>query len=435
MITFFLCLNLKAQEKWTLNDCIRYAIKNNLQLRNARMDEKLAHLNYNQSKWNLLPGVSASSSASMNYGRSIDPNTNGIITTAFFNNSYSLGTSMDLFRGFMLQNQIRYQKFRKEASENNRLNASDDLAFEVMDAFFNVIYYEELLKIANEQKELSELNVKKTQIQVSTGLKAQTDLLEVKANFEKDELFCIQTSNNILASWISLKKAMNLPPDQKILLDYQDKETVTDQIGTDTRSLFSNHLLWSPLILSCESELRASRKSLDISRAGYFPTIRLQAGYNTGYYETNRDANDHVITFNNQIKNNQSQYIGASLSIPIFSKNAVRFDVNRAKIYLEEAKTRLEQAKQTLLYKMEEDHNELNASWKELQQSKRQLEADTLAFQAAQKKYDQGLINVVDFFTVKNRLANTTGQALHSKLILEIKKKTMEFYGGRRFWE
>jgi outer membrane protein len=335
----------------------------------------------------------------------------------------------------MLQNQIRYQKYRKESAENNRLSLSDDLAFEVMNAFFNVIYYQELLKIANEQRSLSELNVKKTQIQVMTGLKAQTDLLEVKANFEKDELFYIQTSNNILSSWMSLKKAMNLPPDQEISLDYQGQKTITDQIGTDVVSLFAGYISWSPHILAFENDLRASHRSMNISRGAFFPSIRLQAGYNTGYYETNRDANDHVISFNSQIKNNQSQYVGASLSIPIFSKNAVRFDVNRAKIYLDQAKTRLEQAKQTLLYKMEGDSNELIASWKELQQSERQLEADTLAFNAAQKKYDQGLINVVDFYTIKNRLANTTGQVLHSKLTLEIKKRTMEFYGGRRFWE
>jgi outer membrane protein len=432
-MTFFLISN--AQEKWTLNDCIKYALKNNLQLKNAQLDEKLAHLNYNQSKWNLLPGVGASSSGTMNYGRQIDPHTNGIITHAFFNNSYSLSTSMDLFRGFMLQNQIRYQKYRKESVENNHLNLSDNLAFEVMNAFFDVIYYEELLKIANEQKALSELNVKKIQIQVLTGLKAQTDLLEVKANLERDELFCIQTSNNILSSWTSLKKAMNLRPDQDVSLDYHDKETITHQISTDIGSLFNSYIEWSPLISSYRNDLHASHKYLNINRAGYYPSIRLQAGYNTGYYETNRNAEDHIISFHDQIKNNQSQYIGASLSIPIFSKNSVRFDVNRAKISFDEAKTRLEQTEQTLRYKMEEDYNELTASWKELQQSERQLEADTLAFKAAQKKYDQGLINVVDFYTIKNRMANTTGQLLRSKLTLEIKKRTMDFYEGRRFWE
>gem|GEM_PF-187748 len=435
LIALMLGLQVNAQEKWTLNHCINFAIENNLQILDATVSERIAGLNYNQSKWNLLPGVGAGADAGMNYGRSVDPNTNGIVNTSFFNNTYYLGASVDLFRGFMLQNQIRYQKFRKESAENNRLNATDDLAFAVMTAFFNVVYYEELLKIANEQKALSELNVKKTQILVTTGLKAQTDLLEVKANFEKEELFCIQTSNNIASSWISLKKAMNLPPEQKITLDVPAEDPVVADIVADMPELYKQHISWSPYIRSFESEFQASQKDINISKAGFFPSIKLQAAYNTGFYETNKDAAKKTIDFNSQIKNNRSQFVGASLSIPIFSKNSVRFDVKRARLASEQSQNKLELAKQTVLYEMEENYNLLTASWKELQQAERQMQADTLAFQAAQKKFDQGMINAVEFYTIKNRLANTTSQVLHSKLTFEMKKRILEFYKGKRFWE
>ena len=436
LIVLILSLQVTAQEKWTLNECIAFAIKNNLQLQDAELNEKLAVLNYHQSKWNLLPEVGAGANAGLNFGRSVDPNTNGIVNTSFFNNSYYLGASVDLFRGFMLQNQIGYLKFRKESSENNRLNATDDLAFAVMTAFFNVIYYEELLKIANEQKALSELNVKKTQILVTTGLKAQTDLLEVKANFEKEELFCIHTSNNIASSWISLKKAMNLNPEQQITLALPEKEQVAAaEIVDDMPELFRQHIEWSPYIHLYESELQASQKNINISKAGFFPSVRLQAGYNTGFYETNKDANDQVIAFNSQIKNNRSQFVGVSLSIPIFSKKSVSFDVKRAKLVSEQSQTRLELAKQKLLYEMEENYNQLTASRKELQQAGKQLEADTLVFQAAQKKFDQGMINAVELYTIKNRLANTISQILHFKLTYEMKKRILDFYKGKRFWE
>lgn len=434
MLILVLSLPLGAQEKWSLNDCINYAIKNNLQLKDVKINEEFAGINYRQSKWNLLPGIGAGVDAAMNYGRSIDPNTNGIVNTSFFNNSYYLGTSVELFRGFMLQNQIRYQKFRKEAAENNRLNETDDLAFEVMNAFFNVVYYEELLKIANEQKVISEMNLKKTQVLVNTGLKAQTDLLEVKANYEKDELFSIQTANHIASSWISLKKAMNLPSDQQIGLSVPSESPVAEIIN-ELPQLYKQHLEWSPYIKIYENEWNASRKLLNMSRSAFFPSIRLQAAYNTGFYETNKDAQQQVIDFNTQIKNNRSQYVGASLSIPIFSKNAVRFDVKRAKLATEQSVTKLEWARQTVRYEMEENYNELTASWKELQQAKIQMDADTLAFQAAQKKFDQGMINAVELYTIKNRLANTSSQVLHSRLTYELKRRILEFYQGKRFWE
>ena len=428
-------LQLAAQEKWTLNDCINYALKNNLQLLNADMDKQLAEVSLHQSKWNRLPAIGAGSDAGKNYGRSVDPNTNGIVNTSFFNNSYYLGASVDLFRGFMYENQIRYSKFKKEATENKRINAADDLAFSVMNAFFNVIYFEELMKIANEQKALSELNVKKIDILVSTGLKSPADFLEVKANYEKEELFCIQTANNIATSWISLKKAMNFPPDRQIVLVLPETEAVFTGIDANIQELYEQHTFRSPYIRSFEREWMASQKNVSISRAGYSPSIRLQASYNTGYYETNKDANDKIIAFSDQINNNQRQFLGATLTIPLFNKNSVRFDVQSAKIAAEQAQTRLTIARQTLLYEMEGNYNELTASGKELQQSEKQMEADKLAFQAAQKKFDQGMINAIEMYTTKNRLANTTAQVLHAKLTYAVKKRILEFYKGSRFWE
>ena len=435
-ILMIFSLQLAAQEKWTLNGCITFAIKNNLQLRQSVLDEKVAEANYHQSKWNLLPGIGGGADAGMNYGRSVDPNTNGIVNTSFFNNSYYLGASVDLFKGLMLQNQIRYQKFRKEVAQNAKQSETDDLAFNVMSAFFYVLYYEELLKIANDQKAISELNFKKTQILVATGLKSQTDLLEVKANYEKEELFCIQTANLLELKWIDLKKAMNLPPDQQIKLDYQAVETEVDRVvSANIQELFTQHASWSPIIRSAEMDWKASQKNVSIRRAGYFPSVQLQATYSTGFYETNKNTDNQVIAFNDQIRNNRSQVLGASLTIPVFSKNSVRFDVERSKIAAQQAQTRLEMARQNLLYQMEGNYNELTASWKELQQAKKQLEADTLAFQASQKKFNQGMINVVEFYTTKNRLANTISQVLHSSLTYAMKRRILDFYGGKRFWE
>lgn len=429
-------IRLNAQDKWTLNECISFAIKNNLQLHNAELNENIAGQSYQQSKMNLLPGIAAGADAGRNYGRSVDPNTNGIINTSFFNNSYYLGASVDVFKGFMLQNQIRYQKFRQEAARNFRENAIDDLAFSIMDAFYNVVYQQEMLQIANEQKAISELNLKKMQILVTTGLKSPADLLEVKANYEKDELLCVQTGNNLVAAWITLKKAMNLPPDQEIALNPEKDNTPADSIEPENiPELFKSYSSWSPYLMQYENEWKASLKNVAIQKSGFFPSIRLQASYNTGFYETNKDAADRTIAFNTQIKNNQSEFLGASLSIPIFSKNAVRSGVRQSRFASEQAANTLEQTRKNLLYEMEQNYNDLNAAWKELQQSEKQLEADKLAFEASQKKFDQGLINVVEFNTVKTRLANTTAEVLHSKLTLEMKKRIMNFYKGVRFWE
>jgi outer membrane protein len=434
--TFILAsLQLFAQEHWTLNDCIKYAIKNNLQLQEAEMNSDLATLQYSQSKWNLLPAIGAGSDAGKNFGRSVDPATNTYVNTAFFNNSYYLVASVDLFRGFIAQNQIRYSQYKKEASQNNKLNMADDVAFSVMNNFFNVIYYEELLKIANDQKALSEQNVKKVLILITTGLKSQSDLLEVKANYEREELFCVQTINNIATARIGLMKTMNLPTDQSLVLIVPTTEPVYAGNDTDIQTLYVQHTIWSPYIKGFENEFLASKKRVSVSKGGFSPSIMLQATYNTGFYETNKDVNNQVIPFGDQINNNRRQFVGATLSIPIFNKNSVRFDVQSAKIESEQALARLNQAKQKLLYEMEQNYNELNASEKELLQAEKQVDADQLAFQAAQKKFEQGMITAIELNTTKNRLSNSSAQVLHAKLMVEVKKRVIDFYKGNRFWE
>jgi len=428
-------MQLVAQDRWTLNDCINYALKNNLQLQEAGMSADLAAISYSQSKWNMLPAIGAGSDAGKNFGRSVDPATNTYVNTAFFNNSYYLGASVELFKGFMAQNQVRYRAFKKEATQNSRLNVADDVAFSVMNNFFNVIYYEELLKIANDQKALSELNVRKVQLLITTGLKSQSDLLEVKANYEKEELFCIQTNNNIATARIGLKKAMNLPPEAPLVLIIPTTDAASNGNPTDIQALYAQHTAWSPYIKSYEQEWMASQKNVSISKGGFSPSIRLQATYNTGFYETNKDANDQVIAFREQINNNQRQFLGATLTIPVFNKNNVRFGVQSAKIEAEQALTRLNLAKQTLLYEMERNYNELTASEKELQQAEKQMDADQLAFQAAQKKFEQGLVTAIELNATKNRLANSSAQVLHASLMYEVKKRVLEFYKGNRFWE
>ena len=442
LVTFAIIISLQSpaqenqEKRWSLNDCINYAIKNNLQMNDAALNVKIAEINYSQSKWNQLPGISAGANVGMNYGRSIDPNTNNIINTSFFNNSYYLNAYIDCFRGFIIRNKIRYYKLRKEVAENNRIIASDDLAFAVMSAFYNVLYNQEILAIANEQRDLSELNVKKTQNLVSNGLKAPADLLEVRANLEKEELFCIQTSNDLASSWITLKKTMNLSPEKQIDLEVLKNETeIANLVLPNIHDLYQLHNSWSPRIQFYENEWQASIKNVDMSRSGFFPSIRFLASYNTGFYETNRDANNQIYDFGYQIRNNRSQFVVVSIVIPIFGKNEVRFDIRRSQLASEQAHIRLELAKQTLLYEMEENFNELRASEKEFQQAKKQLEADKLAFESAQKKFNQGMINVIEFYTTKNRMTNTIAQVLHSRLTLEMMRRTIDFYQGKRFWE
>jgi len=425
---------ITAQQNWTLNQCISFAIENNINLKEYDILNKLTNEDLNQSKRELLPGISASSNAGISYGRSIDPITNGYVNTEFFNNSYSIGTSITVFDGFRLQNQIKYEKFRRQVSEYNRLNAIDDLAFKVMTSFFDVIYYEGMLEIAKEQVEASKLNLKTTEKQVEVGLKAQADILEMRANLEREELNRIQIENSRKTALLQLKQQMNFVSAEEMkLVDYSGS-VVTENID-DPQGLFNQFTSWSPYYQSFEAKLKASEKNLSLSRSQLYPSISAGGSINTGFSETNKNELGDVIGFGDQFKNNKRQYLGASLYIPVFSRWANRSSVTKAKLEIERAQTILESEKNKLFFEMANNLTDLEALYKEYNQFVKRSEVDNLAFKAAEKKLEQGLINVIEFYIAKNRFANTNSDVLRSRLQWEIKMKTLEFYKGQRFWE
>jgi outer membrane protein len=433
-IFWFALAHALAQTNWNLNRCISFAIENNIGLKQMGIQEKIASEDLSQSKRNLLPSVSASSRAGISFGRSVDPNTNDIVNNEFFNNSYDLGASMTLFNGFRLVNQIEYQKFRKKASELDRLNTIDDLAFGVMNSYFDVLYFKGMLKIAVEQVETSRINLKKIEKQLELGLKSKPDLLEMRANFESEELRRIQVENSLKTAILQLKQRMNLTDGAELVLD-EEQSPMVPSGKQEQNNLFTAYTQWSPYYQSFEAQLKVSRKSLAISRSQLYPSINAYGSMGTGFYETTKDESGRTIGFGTQLDNNRSQYLGGAINIPIFSRWAVRSDIKKAKLEVEQAQNTLDQEKQKLYFEMANNLNDLEALEKEYNQYQRQQEADQLAFQASEKKFEQGLVNVVDFYIAKNRLANSASQVLKARLQWEIKRKVLDFYLGKRFWE
>lgn len=427
---------LAAQENWSLNQCIDYALQNNLTHHIYELDEQTAKIDATQSRLNLLPSLSASSSAGLSIGRSVDPNTNDIVNTEFFNNSNSLNSSLTLFRGFIQQNQISWSKFKLQAAQWQKVNYQDDLAFQILLTYYDVVYYQGLVDIAQEQLGLSAYDLKKAETMIETGLKAKSDLAEIQALYEKEMLNLIQAKNRTEELKLSLARQMNLPAGQLTGIRIDPvKPLVSTGFSHAADSLYDSFVQLSPYVKIAEAELQAAAKELAITRGQYLPSLHLNASVNTGYYETYRDPDGKTISFRDQLDNNMSQYIGASVSIPLFHKNQLRSQVRKAKLAEEQARTQLETYRQTVYYELVNNTRELQALFREHIQTEKQAEANQLAYQVAQRKYDEGLIDVIELLAVKSRLTEAQSQLLRAQLQWEIKDKVLKFYKGVRFWE
>ncbi len=423
-----------GQPKWTLNQCISYAINNNLDMKDYELEEKISVESWRQSKRNMLPSLSASSSVGLSFGRSIDPTTDAVTTTNYYNNSYNLSSSITIFKGFYKQNNIKYYEFARQKAQYSKQNATDDLAFRVMSAFFDVVYYKGMLEIAEEQVEASKLSLKTTEKKVEVGLKAKTDLLDMRANLESEELNKIQIENYVKTATLALKQLMNYFSDEEMVLE--DSSTlVFNENVSNSNELFQLFTEWSPYFKSIETGVKTTEKTLAMYRAYLYPSISASGSLSTGFYETNTDEAGKTMAFGEQFKNNKSQYLGASLSIPIFNQWSYRSNIKEAKLELEQAKNNLEKEKQELFFEMVTNLTELEAYYKEYNQYVKSRESAELAFKAVVKRFDQGLIDINDYYIAKNRLANAQSEVLRSRTQWEIKMKTLEFYKGIRFWE
>ncbi len=437
LVVFFLA-NGKgfAQKKWSLDDCISYAMQNNLDIESQKIITEKQKERFNQSKRDRLPYVNGSTGYGINFGKSVDPNDNTVTYNNYASNSYSVSAGIILFEGFVQNNRIAYNRFIYLAGVENERNMKVEIGFKVMDEFHNTLYYKGLLEIVKEQKALTELNLKKIQKEVEVGLSAKTDLLEIEARMADEELVVIRTENNYRASLLNLKRAMNYPVNEALdLQEIEDAELIQYPVFENADSVFSMALQHLPSVRAKMQQLNAVEKALAVAKGGVYPSLSLNGSYNTGYYETYKDDQDNVIAFKDQVKNNVSKSIGVNMSIPIFNRWYARSEIKQRKLDLEKEKVDLDNYKNQLYYEIESYCQDLSAVSAEYLQAKKQSESNKLAFEVAQKKKDQGMFNIIDLYTSKNLLSNAQSELLRTKLLYLLKRKTLDFYLGKEIFQ
>lgn len=423
---------LIAQERWTLDECVSFAIDNNLQINDFEYNNLSNKETYIQSIRNLLPSINASSNYTINLGRSTDPFTNDVITTDFFTNSYSLESSIDLFQGFQKINSIKAAKFLYKATQEEVLQQKFLLAFRVMQAFYDIAFFEGLVEISEEQLKVSQSNYDLVDKQIALGLKAGADLYEAESLLLTDKLNLTQSRNQLAAAKLALIQEMNLQNTSEISIQ-KDLETGganfrNEEIKSD--SIYSEAREFLPLLKAQELRVKAAKKQVAVSRGRLYPSLSFFAGAGTGYFETTRDTLGNTLPFREQFKNNTFRYVGINLNVPISNGWSARSRVNQSKIEKLRSENDLKTQEQVLFQAIQQLVQDYNSLLVELVQSNQKVEAQNLSFTIAQKRYEKGLINALELFTAKNLFASAQNENLQVRLRSEINKSTLDFYRG-----
>ncbi|MGB5498273.1 MAG: TolC family protein [Maribacter sp.] len=432
IVLLLTCVNLEAQERWSLDDCISYALEHNLQLNDHRYNLESNKETYRQSIRNVLPNINAYSDYNIRFGRSVDPNDNSIVNTDFFSNNFSINSSIDLFQGFQKINEITAAKCIYKATKEETLQQKYLLAFRVMRAFYDIQFFQGLLAISNEQQVVSQRNFDLVKKQIDLGLKAGADLYEAESLLLTDKLKVTQSANNLAAAKLKLIQEMNLVDVADISIDteLQIINQLTENTELRTDSVYNEARSFVPIIKAQQLREKAAKKQIAVARGSLYPSLSLFGGIGTGYYETTRDESGLTIPFRDQFRDNTFQFIGVALNIPISNGWSGRSRVKQQKIAHLRAKNNLNIQEQELKQTIQGLVQEYIALQTEYEQSNQKMESQNLAFTIAQKRYEKGLINALELFTAKNLFASSQNENLQVRLRAELNKSTLDFYRG-----
>ena len=436
VVFFFCCLlseTIQGQQTWTLDECVSYAIQNNLQVKDFEYSEQANKEDYRQSIRNLLPSVSAFSNYRINFGRSVDPNTNSFVNTEFVSNNYSLDAQIDLFQGFQKVNTIKATKFLYQASYEETLHQKYLLAFRVMSAFYDIQFMKGLLAISKEQVQVSEENYNLVKRQVELGQKAKADLYEAESAWLADQLLVTQSENNLEAAKLALMQEMNLNEDRTItVVDLGiEKSSSVETVEKNEDSIFSAAQTVVPIIKAQELRIQAAKKQLAATRGALYPSFVFSAGYSSRYVDNNLNSDTgELIPFNTQIKDNAAQFVGVSLRIPISNGWSSRSRVKQQKVAMMRAENNYNIQKQETYQIIQQLVQDGNALQREYEQSNLRRDSQQVAFDIAQKRYEKGLISIIELNQSKNLLANAQNEFLQVRLRSKINKSTLDFYRG-----
>ena len=431
-IVFFFISKGVAQKVWNLDECITYAIEHNLQLNDFEFNSQSNKESYKQSIRDLLPVINGFADYSVNFGRSINPEDNSFVNTEFFSNNYSLQSSLDIFQGFQKINSIKASKFLYKATQQESLQQKYLLAFRVMSAYYDIQFIEGLITIAKEQVEISQTNYDLVKKQVELGVMAGADLYEAESLLFADKLVLTQNENRLKAAKLTLLQAMNVENEDDISLQ---PEFISSGSSEGVEAMVSDSIFiaakgFMPSIKAQKFRVKAAQKQLAVTRGNLYPSISINGGIGTGYFETIVDTLGNTVPFRDQFRDNTFRFIGARINMPIFSAWSTRSQVKQQKIALERAKNTAKVTEQELFQIIQQLVQEHDALVSETAQTERGMESQRLAFSIAQKRYEKGMINAIELGQAKTLFATAQNQNLQAHLRLRVNNSTLEFYKG-----
>ena len=449
-------------KKWTLEECVKYAVQNNISIKQTELDAQIATIDKKGAIGNFLPSVNANASHSWNIGLNQD------ITTGLLRNQTSQFTSagvsvgVDIYKGLQNQNTLRKANLSIVAAKYQLLKMKEDVALNVANAFLQILFNKENLKVQQEQKVFNEKQYIRSEELVKAGSIPRGDLLDVKATLALDNQKVIAADNALLISKLSLAQLLQLKDFQNFdVIDDTSAKDENNILGQTPTSIYEKAKESRTELKIANTNLEIAEKNLAIAKGGFQPTLRGFYNFNsrvsyadvvTGFGPNSNNptsvvgyvegTNQNVLQpnyspilgksspFFDQFSNNKGQSFGAQLSIPIFNGFSARNNVERSKVSLEKSKIAVEQQNLDLQRNVYTAFTDAKGAMNAHESSIAALESRQESYNYAKEKYAVGLMNSFDFNQSQTLLSNAQSEVIRTKYDYIFKIKILEFYFG-----
>jgi outer membrane protein len=417
-----------GQSVWSLERCIEHALSHNLQIKMERINAEVREIDLHTSRNSWLPNLNASVGQSFNFGRGQDPRTNEWINNSNYGTSLGVSTGMPLFTGFRVVNEIKRNEYNVQAAQQSLKKAQEDIAVAVAQAFLNVLLYKEIGKIHTETMNFSFENVKKTEIMVNSGSVPLSQLYEIKSQYASDEARVISAENDITLGLLSLSQLLELTYVSAFDVETPqiDEELLALQNIPNVERIYNTALGIKPQILAAEFNLEGSKAALKMAESGHYPQLSLNAGISDGY--TYRSGSENTAFFE-QLKG-VGEYVGLSLSIPIFNRFATQNSIKQARLGIVQQQLTLDNAHKTLYKEIQQAYHNALAAQKSYYAAQKSVAAARESFRYAQSRYQTGKSSVYEFSESKTTLTRSLSEEVQAKYNYVFAIKILDFYAG-----
>lgn len=438
LILFWGLVSQAQSKKWTLEECVKYALENNISIKQSELDTQTAEIDKKGALGRFLPSLNTSASHSWNVGLNQDITT-GLLrnqTTQFTSAGANVG--VDIYKGLQNQNNLRKANLALVASKYQLLKMQEDIALNVANAFLQVLFNKESLKVQQEQLAINEKQLIRSMELVNAGSIPRGDVLDIKANLALNHQNVVAAENALLLSKLSLAQLLQLkefesfdvidaaPSNEGVAILSQTPATILEKAKESRTDL-----------KIAQTNLEIAQKNLDIAKGAFQPTLQGFYGFNTriSYADVTTISGGTIVTipanpFWTQFSDNKGQSFGAQLSIPVFNGFSVKNNVERSKVNLEKSKIALEQQNLDLQRTIHSAFTDAKGALKANESAISTLEARQEAYTYAKEKFAVGLMNSFDYNQAQTLVVNAQSEVLRTKYDYIFKIKILEFYFG-----